>query len=273
MAQNDPKDLPDVSRIVETLLNDIQSLQQMEQELFNNLETNTNLSSHQQQQMIQKINQLSNMRGNLYMSLNEINGYYENALDSSAETLKEQKNAINIVESELTRSKEKLEILEVARDNKIRLVEINKYFGDRYSEHAKLMKVVIFTLIPIILLTIIQNRGILSTKIYLFLLMIVCFIGTFFFFKTFISIIYRDNMNYDTYDWRFDKSSAPESTSVNTDDPWSLGNIGTCVGQQCCSSGQLYDEEQNLCVTENFTTIENYPLYEGLTKRSNKNIM
>jgi GTP-sensing pleiotropic transcriptional regulator CodY len=46
----------------EQILNDIQLLQQMEQQLFNNLETNTNLTVEQQQQIIEKISQLSNMR-------------------------------------------------------------------------------------------------------------------------------------------------------------------------------------------------------------------
>ena len=58
-------ELPNISQNNEQILNDIQSLQQMEQSLFNNLETNTNLTPQQQQQIIEKMNQLTNMRINL----------------------------------------------------------------------------------------------------------------------------------------------------------------------------------------------------------------
>lgn len=271
MTDQPNRDLPDVSRVVEKLLNDIQTLQQMEQELFHSLETNSNMTAQQQQQIIEKINQLSNMRTNLYTSLSEINGYYANALDSSAETLKEQRNAINIVENELNRSKKKLEILEVARDNKVRLVEINKYYGDRYAEHASLMKVIIFTLIPIIILTIINNKGLLPIKIYLLLIIIISAIGAVFFFKTFTSIMHRDNMNYDTYDWPFDKENAPDSENENTDDPWESIGGGTCIGQECCSSGQTFDEEENICITKDgFQTLSpaevSNSVYNGLLK-------
>ena len=42
------------------ILNDIQSLQDIEQQLFNSLEENPNLNSEQQKQILQKINNISN---------------------------------------------------------------------------------------------------------------------------------------------------------------------------------------------------------------------
>ena len=53
--------LPDISENNEQILADIQSLQRMEQQLFNSLETTPNLSSVQQQQIVEKINQISNI--------------------------------------------------------------------------------------------------------------------------------------------------------------------------------------------------------------------
>ena len=42
----------------EQILNDIQTLQTMEQQLFSNLENNPNLTTQQQQQIVEKMNQL-----------------------------------------------------------------------------------------------------------------------------------------------------------------------------------------------------------------------
>jgi hypothetical protein len=244
--------LPDFSKNVESLLNDIQSLQKIEQDLFQNLNTNANLTPQEQQKVIEKINQISNMRRNLYTTLSDINSFYKDALNSSIGTLKEQTTAINIVETELNRSKKRLEYLETQKNNKIRLVEINEYFGEKYSEHTKLMKVIIFTLIPIIILTILYKKELLPKKIYFILLIIVSIIGAFFFWRIYASIISRDNMNYNEYDWPFDINSAPAANTTNSStDPWfssSSNTFGTCVGQYCCSTGQTFDSSLNQCV-------------------------
>ena len=237
----------------EQILNDIQTLQTMEQQLFSNLENNPNLTAQQQQQIVEKMNQLSNMRINLYQTLSGVNNYYQNALNSSQGTLKEQTAAIYIVENELNTAKRRLEALDMEKINKIRLVEINNYYGDKYVEHGNLMKIIIFTLIPVIILAIINKSGILPDTIYYILVMIVAAIGGYFFWMRFGSIITRDNMNYQEYDWYFDPSAAPTGSSSG-DDPWaSLGSLGTCIGQECCSAGQLYDETLDQCVGDSTT--------------------
>ena len=232
----------------EQILNDIQTLQTMEQQLFSNLENNPNLTTQQQQQIVEKMNQLSNMRINLYQTLSGVNSYYQNALSSSQGTLKEQTAAIYIVENELNTAKRRLKALDVEKINKIRLVEINNYYGDKYAEHGNLMKIIIFTLIPVIILAILNKNGILPDAIYYILVMIIAAIGGYFFWLRFGSIITRDSMNYQEYDWYFDASTAPTGSSSG-EDPWaSLGSVGACIGQACCSAGQLYDETIDQCV-------------------------
>ena len=240
-------ELPDIQQNNEQILNDIQSLQQMEQKLFNSLETNPNLSTEEQQKMIEKMNQLSNMRINLYQTLSGVNNYFENAVNSSVGTLKEQAIAIEIVENELNRAKKRLEILEQERNNKIRLVEINTYFGDKYAEHSQLMKIVIFTLIPVIILAFINNKGFLPNNIYYILLVIISLIGAYFFWRRFASIIMRDNMNYQEYNWSFNPDSVSTGSSTTTD-PWkSDATYGTWGGDAGFSwSRKIVNREKNM---------------------------
>jgi hypothetical protein len=237
----------------EQILNDIQYLQQLEQQMFNNLETNPNLSTQQQEEIIKKMNQISNMRINLYKTLSGVNNFFQNALTSSVGTLQEQTAAIAIVESELNRSKNRLETLNMERNNKIRLVEINDYYGEKYSDHSNLMKIIIFTLVPVIILAFLNNKGILPNIFYYILLCIVSLIGAIFFWKRFMSIIFRDNMNYQQYEWYFIpknvNSNGNGNGNGNSTDPWaSLSLTGTCVAQNCCSTGQIYDPSLNQCV-------------------------
>jgi hypothetical protein len=233
----------------------------MEQQLFNTLETDTTLTPQQQQQIIQKMNQLSNMRINLYQTLSGVNSFFQSALSSSVGTLKEQTIAIGIVESELNRSKGRLDILTNDKNNKIRLVEINDYYGDKYAEHSQLMKIIIFTLIPIIILALLNKKGILPNSFYYILIVIISAISAYFFWRRYASIIMRDNMNYQEYNFHFDPNAAPTGTSTgSTTDPWvSNSSIGTCIGDACCSTGQTWDASLNQCigtstVTESFLT-------------------
>lgn len=245
--------LPNVQENNEQILNDIQSLQQMEQQLFNSLETNPNMTTTQQEKIVQKMNELSNMRINLYQTLSGVNNYFENAVNTSVGSLKQQAVAIGIVESELNKAKRRLQILEEEKNNKIRLVEINTYYSDKYAEHSQLMKIIIFTLIPIIILGFLNNKGILPNMIFNILLIIIAIIGAYFFWKRFASIITRDNMNYQEYNWYFDPNAAPTGSST-TSDPWATSsNYGTCIGDACCSTGMIYDSSSNQCVPETST--------------------
>lgn len=252
-------ELPNIQESNDQILNDIQSLQKMEQQLFNSLESTPNLSLDEQEKLIDKMNQLSNMRVNLYQTLNGMNSYFETALNSQTNTLKEQVLAIDIVENELNRSKKRLQLLEDERNNKIRLIEINSYFGDKYAEHSQLMKIIIFTLIPVIILTILNNKGILPNAVFYGLTGIIALIGGYFFWKRYFSIIMRDNMNYQTYNWSFNPGNIEKGEEENEneeeedtiDDTWGSEKLKKeCIGEGCCSDGLIYDIEQDKCVAE-----------------------
>jgi hypothetical protein len=270
--------IPDISQNNEEILHNIQMLQNSEQELMRDLESNPGLSSQQQQKIIQKIQQLTEIRSGLYTTLSGLNNFYQSALSSSTGTLSEQAAAIDIVESELNRSKRRLQYLEMEKNNKIRLVEINQYYGDKYEEHTTLMKIVIFTLIPIIILTIVYNTGLLPSRIYHVLFIIIGVVGAVYFWKTYTSIITRDNMNYNEYNWAFDAKSAPKGKGSDKD-PWAgIGNLGTCIGEACCQPDQTYDNTLNQCISggkkcvkEGLQLLEGSyinedTMYKGLTK-------
>lgn len=238
------------------LLNDIQSLQTIEQQLFSSLEENTGLTTDQQKKVIEKINNISNMRINLYQTLNNINSFFQNNLANSKGILTEQTAAIDIVEKELNTSKKRLQLLEEEKNNKIRLVEINNYYGQKYAEHSELMKIIVIMLFLILIITILLKKGILPNQIYYILLVIISIIGGIYIWKIVFSIVLRDPMNYEEYDWYFNQNNAPIASitdSSDSSDPWASksnsSNLGSCIGDACCSDGLTYDSGLNQCVT------------------------
>lgn len=251
------------SNIEETnnqILTDIQNLQAIEQEMFSDLEENPDLTQQEQQTIVQKINQISSMRLNLYQTLSGVTGYFQNSLYNSQGTLKDQESAINIVEDELNRAKEKLRILEEEKNNKVRLIEINTYYGEKYQEHAQLMKIIIFTLVPIIILAILNNKGLIPNSIYYGLVFIIAIVGTYYMWGTLASIWNRSNMNYQEYNWpEYTPQKTSSSQSATTaSDPWENGlylndpNNG-CEDQYCCAPGTTYDASINQCIVTGST--------------------
>ena len=148
------------------ILNNIQNLQNMEKDLFNSLESTPSLTPDQKTSILNKINQLSQIRISLYNTLKSMSGFYENTWSTSNDTLTEQTAAIQIIEDELNKTKQEMDSLNDEKNNKIRLIEINRYYGERYSEHATVMKILVIMLLPIIILFMLSNRGIIPSGVF-----------------------------------------------------------------------------------------------------------
>lgn len=232
-------------------LTNIEKLQNIEKKLFGNLEktyNDSNVTIEQKNNIIDQINEVSQARINLYQNLDSFNDYYKNNLSATTNNLEEQTVAVEIVENELNQAKRRLKMVEEEKLNKLRLVEINKYYGEKYSEHAGMMKLLIIIFLPILILSILAKNGILPNQIYYALVVLIGLLGIIKIWFLYLSIISRDNMNYQEYDWYFDKSSAPESTGEGEGgDPWTSGTV-VCIGSNCCYEGSEYDLTLNKCV-------------------------
>ena len=235
------------------IMNDIKKLQKMESDMFSKLDSNPNLTEDDKNKMVDEITNIANMRMNLYHSMGGINAFMNKAFNSTLGTLDEQSYALAIIEKELKESRRKLEIMQQEKMNKIRQVEINEYYSDKYKTHTYLMQVIVLTLIPIIILTLLYSRGILPDTPYYVLLILVLAVGGYFSLTIWLSITKRNNMNYDTYDFYFDASNAPSPTTdaSNNSDPWtssSSSSSNECSGAECCDTDMTYDSSNNICV-------------------------
>lgn len=231
-------------------LGDIANLQEIEQELYSSLEKNAStnsLSPEEKGQIVSKINEISQMRINLYANLKNTYAHFQNSAASSRIALAEQMMAIEIVETELNESKRRLQLLEDEKYNKLRMVEINTYYGKKYNAHTNIMKTVVIICIPLLILGILASNGILPQNIGNILMAIIIIIGVFIIVIQVIDLSNRDNMNYDEYNWAFNEDDAPTDSSPLVQNPWDFGNLD-CVGAACCTENDTYDTDQNLCV-------------------------
>ena len=231
------------------ILNDIQKLQNIERDLFSSLE-NPQIQPQESTTIISKINDVSQMRLNLYKLLGNLNTNYKNSLTNSREVLSEQNVAVDIVETELNRLKRRLAAIEEEKNNKIRLIEINTYYEQSYDDHANLMKLFIYILIPVIIISILFKLNIIPGSIYTVLNVIIILVGVILLWRNYSKIYMHDKLNYPEYAWTFDASAAPgPDTSASNADPWA-GLGATCIGSACCLSGTTFDTNLGKCVPE-----------------------
>jgi hypothetical protein len=112
------------------------------------------------------------------------------------------------------------------------------------------MKTIVFICIPIIILSLLSRFNILPGFIYYPLLVMIFVIAIIYLFIRTVYLTSHDNMNYKEYDWNFNLKNAPpiDTSTPSSTVPWtSSATGGTCIGQECCASGETYDSTMNKC--------------------------
>ena len=229
----------------DNIITNITELQTMEQQLINSLDTNPTFTTTQKQEIITKIKQVSTIRANLYATIGNVNDNYVDKLTASQSILGDQLAAIQIVENELEASRNSLQETEDIKNNTQRMIEINSYYGEKYSESSNLMTIIIYMLIPIIILAMLNRYNLLPNNVYYVLVAIIALIASIYLWTGLFTIWSRNNMEYDTFDWNFAAKNAPKA-GKSVDNPW--GVISTCIDQRCCSTGLDWNSTLGQCV-------------------------
>ena len=247
-------------------LENIQKLQKVENDLFYNLDANKNtLSLAQKNDIVSKINELVYTRMNLYKGLNSINNSYQNNLVNTGITLDNQILAVNAIEDQLNESKKRLQLIEEEKMNKLRLIEINSYYGKKYKDQVNLLKITTYVFIVIFVLTVFLKVQLIPSGLYYFLFIIIVFLYIVVCFHRILKMYNRDNMNYDEYNWKFDSKKAPKPPTSDISmkiDPWAIKtpSFNYCVGELCCSDNTTWDGTKGVCVVNSIAASSAAPV-------------
>jgi hypothetical protein len=236
------------------VLSGILQLQKTEKELYANLAM-PNLSSNEKKRIIDQINELSQMRIDMYSNLRNLYSSYQSNVNNLDVALNTQIQSVDYMEDELNQVKVKLNAIDQMKVDKLRTVEINNYYAKRYNAYKNIMFVISISCIPILLLTILNNNTVIPSNIYGVLVSLIAVIASYFIFKQYLDISNRDNINWDSYSWYFNKSDAPkqgenssESSDTNNEDENNENETEPCVGSSCCQIGTVYDANLNICI-------------------------
>ena len=245
--------------------------------LYKKLEASiaANEDSSSQEKILAQIKTIKDSQVSQFNSLNTMSDTLKkNVSGTLNKFIDEMSSSVNVVQSELDKSKERLSKVEEIKNNKIRMAEINTYYGKQYKENAKTMKTIMYICIPLILLIILKKKALMPEIILNSLITIIVVIGGFIILKKLITNTFlRNNMNYDQVRPLFSVPTLPGPSVIEYDEAQLKGlNIAGdvesdaeylasklgfgCIGSSCCSPGMSFDETEKKCtIVEPFNNI------------------
>ena len=247
-------------------LNNIQSLQKLEKELYQNLEkmSANNENKNLQIQIINKINDISQTRIALFEQLQSMYLMTKENVKEKESDLVDQLTLIGVVENELNNSKQRMNSLTDYNQNNIRLAEINTYYSNKYEFYYGLLKVIIIVCLVFLMIIYLVKREFISNTVATVLAIIGSIIGGIIILYKLIDINSRNNLVFDEYDISFDPNTAKMADSTsdisgNNQDDDAIDLIGDedeeiedggllgCKGANCCGSNLEFNEKKGLC--------------------------
>ena len=201
----------------------IQELQELEKYMFQNLQNinKADSSAASEAALIQqRINELSAMRQNLFTQLKNMYTNVQGDAANSRSDLADQIAVVEIVEKELSAAKSNLNQIIQERDNKLRMVEIGEYTTARYESHKNILKVVVYGVVVIILITMIMSFDWFPKIVGTVCIITTVAITLALVFSELMDNYGRSNLVWSQFEQPYDKSMIQDKLSGNYQSAW-----------------------------------------------------
>lgn len=188
----------------------IAQLESLSSNLTDHLNSNiANNNTASNTELMNQINSINDIIRNLHQNQSELYSVYNTMITSTEKSLEEQGYATNIVSNEAANTTALLGSYDQEKANKLRLIEITNYYSEQYLDRTNIMKSIILMCIPLIILTVLKNKGLLNNNFFNWSIIIIIVIEGIYLFKILLKAISHNNMQYQQYDWNFNINAAP----------------------------------------------------------------
>ena len=153
-----------------------------------------------------------------------------------------------INESEGSNPNKVYEILNQKNIDKKRQIQINDYNSKTYIELSHILKVIIFLIAIMIPFLILFKYEILNKNISLSVIIVISFLGFLYVLYKLYLLYRKDNINFDKDRIPYDRQAAQLIKQGKIKEKKGIPGLGfTCIGEQCCSEGMMYDATKDKC--------------------------
>lgn len=188
----------------------IQELQSEELKLYNQLESQSvgNPDPTEISQTIKSIEKTTSLRNTLYEKLqNDLNNNKKNIGNLSSH-LQDQANTTQVLEQQLQEAKKRADKIKSGKTDALRMIELGKYEASRYNAHKNLIKLIIYFILGIIVVTLLLKYNIIPSVLGSGLITLLVAVGLIMVGMKAYDLSNRSNLNYDQYNWGFDRDQA-----------------------------------------------------------------
>jgi hypothetical protein len=199
-----------------------------------------------------KIQELKDNNIELTAGINQINAN-AGELDDNIQTINDLTNYTSgIITSESILTSERLAKMKNESSNKMRMVQINNYYANKYNDQSEIMKIIIVTCVIVLILWYINT--IVESSIFYVLIAIVVAIGVIIIFWKSYYLMLRNNIDYNQFDFDVKPTKLPKIDSKivsGTTGPSSMsaGDTGarTCSNSECCIGPEYFSFKTAKC--------------------------
>ena len=233
------------------IMANIMNLQNIEKQLFDRLTQESDPETRAQ--LVVQINQISKARADLYANMNDFAGVMQTANAETRNAVRQQLVAAQVVESQMNNAKTMLASLKDDKSNKLRLVEINNYYGRKYEYQTDIMKIVIMACAPILVISILLKKGFIPETISTGLIVVIIVAGIIAVARKVMDLNRRNNMNFDQYDMPFNPYAVSVSKTENTNlaDLSKASVYASCIGASCCDGVKtVWNPATAMCIVK-----------------------
>jgi hypothetical protein len=157
---------------------------------------------------------------NLYDSIKDTYNSSMSTMVTSQNDVKDQLAAIKVVEEELKNSAARMGTLNDENVNTVRMIEINRYYEEKYNDYTGFIKYLILFIITLLINYILYRKLLISNSIYKILLFIIILIGVIVLGKYYYKMMFRSNMVYPEYVFPYADVVGSTSNDTNVTNPW-----------------------------------------------------
>lgn len=184
---------------IDLIVSNINQLQSIEQGLITQLSGASALTT--KNKLTNEINAIVQARITLYESLVLLYSSMEKNIEDSSSQLTKQVSLINEMEEQLNNLKHTNNNKEQTK--RVRLIEINKYYIQKYQAYVYLFKMMIKFCSTIIILAIINKINFMPNYAFNVFIGVAFLYWGYYLIPVMFDLFRRDNMNFNKYAWSY----------------------------------------------------------------------
>jgi hypothetical protein len=168
--------IDNLNELAENTTAGIARLQTVEKNLYDKLRT-TPADSDAAHATAEQLSSVSRLKHDLLRLIENAEQFVQKEAKENVHTLRKQLEAVRVMETSLRRMDEVRGDMKVQNTDMLRNAENSRRYGDVYRITVDLVKIVAIGIIPAIVLTKLLGWGIISSSVYMLLLVLVILAG------------------------------------------------------------------------------------------------